>query len=173
MPVSNRDVEAVQRYYPQIYLACHTQHQRRRVNAASLTANESSLLAHLSPDAPMRAATLARHLGVGASTLSAAVKRLTRLGYIVRARDLADGRALALRLSAQGVRAMQASSVLDTRRVTVMLGRLSVKSRARAIDGLRLLAQAATTGAADHGTRPPKPRVTKRHRGTWSLRDNS
>jgi DNA-binding MarR family transcriptional regulator len=148
MPVSNRDVEAVQRYYPQIYLACHTHHQRRRANAASLTANESSLLAHLSADAPLRAAALARHLGVGPSTLSASVKRLTSMGYIVRTRDAADGRALALRLSAQGARAMQAASVLDTRRVRSMLARLPAPHRKRAIDGLRLLANVATTGSA-------------------------
>lgn len=146
MPVSTRDVEAVQRYYPQIYLACHTHHQRRRSNSASLTANESSLLAHLSPEVPMRAAVLARHLGVGASTLSAAVKRLTRMGYIVRTRDLHDARAAALRLSTQGIRAMQASSVLDAKRVAAMLKRLSAADRARALDGLRLLAQAAIAG---------------------------
>ena len=143
MPVSNRDVAAVQRYYPQIYLACHTRHQRRRTNAASLTPNESSLLAHLQHDAPLRASTLARHLGVGASTLSAAVKRLTGLGYIVRERDTADGRALSLRLSAQGERAMRGASALETRRVAAMLTKLSAADRAQAIDGLRLLASAA------------------------------
>jgi DNA-binding MarR family transcriptional regulator len=143
MPVSNRDVAAVQRYYPQIYLACHTQHQRRRSNSASLTANESSLLAHLAHDEPLRASTLARHLGVGPSTLSAAVKRLTALGYIVRQRDQTDQRALSLRLSAQGARAMQGSSVLETRRVAMVLSKLSAADRARAVDGLRLLADAA------------------------------
>ena len=143
MPVSDRDVAAVQRYYPQIYLACHTQHQRRRTTSANLTANESSLLAHLAHDEPLRAATLARHLGVGASTLSAAVKRLTALGYIVRERDRNDHRALALRLSAQGARAMQGSSVLETRRVAHLLAQLSAADRARAIDGLRLLADAS------------------------------
>jgi DNA-binding MarR family transcriptional regulator len=143
MPVSNRDVAAVQRYYPQIYLACHTRHQRRRTSAAHLTANESSLLAHLAHDEPLRASTLARHLGVGASTLSAAVKRLASLGYIVRDRDETDQRALALRLSAQGARALQGSSVLETRRVALVLAQLSATERARAIEGLRLLANAA------------------------------
>src|SRR5687768_1985051 len=142
MPVSNRDVVSVQRCYPQIYLACHTRHQRRRANAASLTAQESSLLAHLSAETPTRAATLAKHLGVGASTLSAAVKRLTALGYIARNRDDADGRAVSLHLSAQGAKAMQAGSVLDTRRVATMLAHLNDKDRTRAIEGLALLAEA-------------------------------
>jgi DNA-binding MarR family transcriptional regulator len=144
MPVAKRDVMAVQRYYPQIYLACHTRHQRRRSNTAQLTSHESSLLAHLSPETPMRPATLARHLGVGASTLSAAVKRLTALGYIVRTRDASDGRAASLRLSALGARAMQAGSVLDTDRVELLLARLAPPERRRAVEGLALLAGAAT-----------------------------
>jgi DNA-binding MarR family transcriptional regulator len=143
MPVSNREVDALQRGYPQIYLACHTSHQRRRSNAAHLTSHESSLLAHLNRDRPLRAAALARHLGVGASTLSAAIKRLTSLGYIVREADAADGRAAALRLSPLGERAMQAGSVLDSRRVKELLSQLSIEERARALQGLALLAEAA------------------------------
>src|SRR5262245_1806001 len=120
MPVSNADVADVQRYYPQIYLACHTRHHRRRSNAARLTAQESSILAHLSERHPMRASDLAHHLGVVRSTMSAALKRLTALGYIARSRDASDGRASALVLSPQGARAMQAGSVLESARVRLM-----------------------------------------------------
>ena len=91
----------------------------------------------------MRAAALARHLGVVPSTMSAAVKRLSALGYIARGRDARDRRAASLRLSPQGARAMQAGSVLETARVAAMLRRLSAADRARAIDGLELLAAAA------------------------------
>jgi DNA-binding MarR family transcriptional regulator len=142
-PVSNRDVAAVQRWYPQIYLACHTRHTRRRSNGMRLTAHESSILAHLSADQPMRASELARHLGVGASTMSAALKRLTTLGYIARARDVSDQRAASLRLSRLGERAMQGGSVLETSRVAALLGRLTRADRARALSGLELLAGAA------------------------------
>ena len=143
MPVPNSDVADVQRFYPQIYLACHTQHHRRRSNAAQLTAQESSILAHLSDRHPMRASDLARHLGVVRSTMSAAITRLTRLGYIARGRDQADGRAASLLLSPLGARAMQAGSVLETTRVRLMLGGLSREDRQRAIVGLGLLARAA------------------------------
>jgi DNA-binding MarR family transcriptional regulator len=143
MSVSNRDVAAIQRFYPQIYLACHTRHHRRRSNAAQLTPQESSILAHLHEDAPMRAAALARHLGVVASTMSAAIKRLTGLGYIARDPESGDRRALALRLSRQGARAMQTGSVLERRRVAAMLAQLPPQKRAHAIEGLGLLANAA------------------------------
>jgi DNA-binding MarR family transcriptional regulator len=143
MAVSNRDVTAVQRLYPRIYLACHTQHHRRASNSARLTAHESGILAHLSETVPMRASELARHLGVQQSTMSAALKRLTRLGYVARARDQADRRAARLLLSLEGVRAMQTGSVLETSRVQAMLARLRGADRKRAIDGLALLADAA------------------------------
>jgi DNA-binding MarR family transcriptional regulator len=143
MPVSNRDVAAVQRFYPQIYLACHTRHHHRRTKGAPLTPQESSILAHLDESTPIRAASLARHLGVVPSTMSAAIKRLTHLGYVVRDADGRDRRAAALRLSRQGARAMQAGSVLETTRVSAMLARLAAPDRARAIDGLGLLAAAA------------------------------
>jgi len=143
MSVANRHVAAVQRLYPRIYLACHTQHQRRASNAAHLTAHESGILAHLSDSEPMRASQLARHLGVQRSTMSAAIKRLTQLGYIARARDERDGRAARLLVSREGVRAMQTGSVLETGRVKAMLARLRPADRGRAIEGLALLADAA------------------------------
>ena len=143
MSVSNRDVAAVQQCYPRIYLACHTRHQRRRSTAAPLTAHESGILAHLSDVEPMRASDLARHLAVSKSTMSAALKRLTSLGYIARARDERDRRAARLVLSAEGVRAMQTGSVLETARVRAMLSRITPADRARAIAGIAILASAA------------------------------
>jgi DNA-binding MarR family transcriptional regulator len=143
MPVPIRDVAAVQRFYPQIYLACHTRHHRRRSNAARLTAQESGILAHLSERHSMRASELARHLGVGASTMSAAIKRLTAMDYIAREADESDRRAALLRLSKPGQRAMQAGSVLETSRVTAMLARLAPAERRHALSGLELLANAA------------------------------
>ena len=142
MPVRNTEVAAVQRDYPKIYLACHTRHVRRR-DGQRITPQESTLLAHLSPDQPTRAAALARHLGIGAPTLSATVKRLVALGYVTRTPDPRDKRAVALRLSSSGAKMMQASSVLDARRVASMLRELSDNERRRALEGLALLASAS------------------------------
>lgn len=105
MPVSNREVRLVQIAYPQIYFACHTRHVRRRSTATRLSATDSTLLAHLDEDQPVRPTALAKHLGLAASTLSAAVARLASLGYIVQRRDGKDGRAIDLRLSEKGAAA--------------------------------------------------------------------
>src|ERR671925_622776 len=129
MPVASRDVRAVQAYSPRIYLACHIQHTRRNPARANLTESESNLLGHLDERHPIRASALARHMGVSRSSMSATIKRLINLGYIVSARDEDDARALALRLSPACARAMQAGSVLDTDRVGALLAKLSPADR--------------------------------------------
>jgi DNA-binding MarR family transcriptional regulator len=143
MPVSNRDVRLVQVAYPQIYFACHTRHVRRASTPARLSAADSTLLAHLDEDRPVRSTALARHLGVANSTLSAAIARLAKQGYVIQSRDAGDRRAIELRLSRAGAAAMQASSVLDAPLVKKMLEHLEPRERRRALDGLTLLASAA------------------------------
>lgn len=149
MPVSNRDVRLVQVAYPQIYFACHTRHVRRASTATQLSSADSTLLAHLDEDEAVRPTALARHLGLAASTLSAAIARLGALGYVVQERDGKDSRAIELRLSPKGAMAMQASSVLESARVKRMLAGLTTTERARALDGLALLARAARAAQGD------------------------
>jgi DNA-binding MarR family transcriptional regulator len=51
-----------------------------------LSDRESSLLAHLDELAPVTAGALARHLGIGASTLTAAIDRLAARDLVERTR---------------------------------------------------------------------------------------
>jgi DNA-binding MarR family transcriptional regulator len=143
MRTTNRDVRIVQTAYPQIYFACHTRHVRRASTTTQLSATDSTLLAHLDEEESVRATSLARHLGLAASTLSAAIARLAALGYVIQRRDAGDGRAVQLLLSRKGGAAMQASSVLEAARVRKMLDALEPAQRKRALDGLSLLARAA------------------------------
>jgi len=136
-------VRAIQRWYPQIYLACHTRHQRASSSDARLSANDSSVLAHLDERDTMTAGNLARHLGIGASTLSATLNRLVKLGYVSRTPAAADRRIVELRLSKTGARAMQGSSVLESARVGALLDELTADEQQLALDGLGLLARAA------------------------------
>jgi MarR family transcriptional regulator, organic hydroperoxide resistance regulator len=136
-------VRAIQRWYPQIYLACHTRHQRASSSDARLSANDSSVLAHLDERDAMTAGNLARHLGIGASTLSATINRLVKLGYITRTPATSDRRTIELRLSKTGARAMQGSSVLESARVAALLAELTPGDQQLALDGLALLARAA------------------------------
>lgn len=136
-------VRAVQIAYPQIYLACHTRHTRARSTAFRLSARDSSLLVHLDERRPTRPAALARHMSIGAPTLSAAVQRLEQLGYVARQTPDADRRGVELRLTAKGAEALSETSVLETARVEALLRSLAPANRARAVDGLALLGRAA------------------------------
>ena len=136
-------VALVQRYYPQIYLACHKRHVRASSTAYRLSARDSSILVHLNETVPVTPTELTTHLGVRGSTLSAAIHRLERLGYLQRKRMPRDRRTVALTLSQQGATAMAATSVLDSERVEAVLARLKPSELKRALEGLELLAKAS------------------------------
>jgi len=138
-----RDVRILQTCYPQIYLACHSRHSRRRSSSASLSAADSSVLAHLDEREPMRPTALARHLGIGKPALSAAIKRLSAHGFIDVSRAPSDARVLHLRLTPKGATAMRQHSVLEAARVETLLGHLDPPQRRRALAGIELLARAA------------------------------
>ena len=137
------EVELVQRCYPQIYLACHKGHIRASSTAYRLSARDSSILVHLSESVPLTPTELAAHLSVRESTLSAAIRRLESLGYLMRKRIHKDRRSVALTLTPQGARAMVETSVLDSERVAAVLARLRRSERQRALEGLELLAKAS------------------------------
>jgi DNA-binding MarR family transcriptional regulator len=139
----DEDLLAIQRFYPQIFHACHVRHTRSRSNAWRVSERDQSLLAHLSLTEGRRASEVARHFGVGLPTLSEAIARLVRLGYVERGRSASDKRALALKLTPAGTEALMGTSVLDTDCLRAALERLTAKERRRAVEGLELLARAA------------------------------
>jgi DNA-binding MarR family transcriptional regulator len=141
--VQRRPTTDILRHYPQIYLACHLEHTRSRTNRFQLTDKDVVLLGHLDEEVSLSAGRLARHLGINASTLSAAVQRLEKLGHLSRQADAHDRRRIGLRLTSQGAEALAATSILDPGRVTALLMQLTPAERKRAIDGLALLARAA------------------------------
>jgi len=136
-------VRAMQIFYPQIYMACHTRHTRARSSAFQLSARDSGLLVHLDEGRPTRPSDLSRHLGVGAPTLSAALRRLESLGYLTRTRQPDDRRAIELRLTPKGAEALAATSVLESGRVRMLLQQLTGDERRSALAGLALLGRAA------------------------------
>lgn len=137
-------VLAIQMYYPQVFHACHVHHPRARSNAHRLSDRDSSILAHIGSGFARAARDLARHLGIGAPAMSAALKRLEQLGYIARQPRTRQQPVRVLQVSEQGRTAMQATSVLDTARLTLLLGQLSPAEQLRAVEGMSLLARAAT-----------------------------
>jgi len=129
--------------YPQIYFACHTRHVRDPQTQRLLSRHQASVLDHLDEIDPTTVNDLARHMGVTPATMSLAIDRLERKGYVARTRDGVDRRRVHVRLTSAGVRIREASSVLDPDRVEALLARLTDAEREAAIRGLALLATAA------------------------------
>lgn len=136
-------MSAVMTLYPRIYFACHTRHVRDPQTQRLLSRHQVSILDHLDEIEPTTVMDLARHMGVTAATMSLAIDRLERKGYVVRLKDAKDRRRVHVRLTTAGVRVRDASSVLDPSRVEALVGRLNDEERAQAIEGLALLARAA------------------------------
>jgi DNA-binding MarR family transcriptional regulator len=141
MPVTAAD--RLMELYPRIFFACHQRHRRDPKTRRLLSAHQASVLDHLDEVEPMALSDLARHMGVTPATMSVAIDRLARRGYVIRARDPGDGRRLHLRLSSAGVRVKEATSVLEPDRVAALLELLGPRERERALEGLALLARAA------------------------------
>jgi len=129
--------------YPKIYFACHTRHVQDQETNQRLSAHQASLLDHLDEVDATSMLTLARHMGVTASTMSLTVDRLVRAGYVTRDRDTSDARKVALRLTKDGARVKERKSVLDRNLVAAMLGRMKPRDRSAALAGLEMLAKAA------------------------------
>ena len=132
-------VRRIQRAYPQLFHACHVEHTTRR-REHGLSDRDSSLLAHLDALSGITVGDLARHLGVGPSTITEAIDRLERMQLVERTRV---GRKVELRITQRGIDGMQDSNVLDTERVEAMVAGVPARDREAAVHGLELLAEAA------------------------------
>lgn len=141
--MSADDIYEVQRLYPQIFLACHTNHVRAATTRWMLSSHDSAILSHLDRSSGLSPRSLAKHLSVAPSTLSASIKRLTNLGYLTCDAPANDKRRREIRLTDRGAEAMAATSVLDGDRVRELLKRLKPADRRMALNGLALLARAA------------------------------
>jgi DNA-binding MarR family transcriptional regulator len=137
------DVYEVQRLYPQIFVACHTNHVRAVSTRWRVSSQDASILVHLDRELGLSPRALAGHLSVAPSTLSAALTRLAKLGYLTNQPSEKDRRKRELRLTARGAEAISATSVLDAERVRAMLSQLKPEERQQAVRGLALLAEAA------------------------------
>src|SRR5439155_24595603 len=125
-------VRQVLEAYPRIYFACHTRHVRDPDGGAELSAHQASILDHLDEVEPLSTTALAEHMGVTVATMSLAIDRLERKGYVRRERDPQDRRRVLVRVTAAGVRVREAKSVLDPARVEQVLAQLAAADRAAA-----------------------------------------
>ena len=142
----NAPASAVQKIVdlvPRILYACRRLDARTLSTGRSLSPQQALILDQLDRDVPVSLQALAAQMNVTAPTMSVAIGRLVREGYVRRDRDEIDGRRLDLTLSPAGARVRKATSSLDPRRVAALLARLSAGERESAIRGITALAEAA------------------------------
>ncbi len=152
--------------YAQIYFACHTRHVHDPDTGTKVSARQASILSHLDSVDPTPVSELAAHMGVTVSTMSIAIDRLVRQGYVTRARSESDGRVRHVTLTPAGERLRTAQKVLEPRLVQAMLARLPPADRRDALRGLELLGNAAREQVKAHRSDDPgaSPSGTSRRR---------
>lgn len=144
--------EAIRRLldaYPRIFFACHQRHRRDAASGAQVSAHQGQILDHLDEISGTSLTALAEHMGVTPSTMSLNIDRLEAVGLARRTRDPADARRLLLRLTRAGARVKEAASVLEPAEVRAFLRAMPAADRARGIEGLELLARAASARMAE------------------------
>ena len=144
--------------YSQIYFACHTRHVHDPESGTRVSARQASILSHVDSVEPTPLSQLASHMGVTVSTMSIAVDRLVRQGYVVRDRAESDARVRHVRLTTAGERLRATQKVLEPRLVRAMLSRLSPAERRDALRGLELLGTAAREQTKERRSNQPLPR---------------
>ncbi len=141
--VKEQEVRRLLEAYPKIFFACHVRHVRDPETSKVISTHQASILDHLDDVEPTSLMTLAKHMGVTASTMSLTVDRLARGGHVVREKDPKDGRRVCLRLTPAGLRIKNMQKVLDPEFVRAMLAELSSEDREAGVRGLEVLAGAA------------------------------
>lgn len=131
-------IRVVQATYPQVYLACHTRHQRKQTTDHQLSGRDASILAHLDEISAVAPSQLAQHLSIARSTMSEALKKLIRLGFAARS----SSRSAAVVLTEKGRRAISDTSVLETARLHAVLAPLPAGDRRLICRGMQRLADA-------------------------------
>ena len=114
-----------------------------RPDDPDLSQHERQLLHHVPPDGGVSLSWLAAHLALPKSTTSVLVKSLERRGFVRRARDRKDERRLAIVLTEEGRRRVEADTVLEPARLRAALAALAPGERRSLLAALERLAEAA------------------------------
>jgi DNA-binding MarR family transcriptional regulator len=129
--------------YPAIFLACHRRHTREDEHGNIVTEHQVSILDHLHTTRAIRPSKLAEHMGVSRSTMSIALARLVRSGYVMRKRNGKDARSVTLTLTPAGAQVKEQNSILEPALITEMLRSMPPRELETALQGLERLARYA------------------------------
>lgn len=133
----------IQMLYPRIYMACHVEHIKRRSSDEQVSARDASILAHLTEAYFQSPKNLAAHMNIAASTMSEALHHLVSLGFAKFATDENDARHTIFSITQTGREAIAQNSVLDGKKLEILLATMPQSDQQKVVEGLKLLADAA------------------------------
>ncbi|MEP6650948.1 MAG: MarR family winged helix-turn-helix transcriptional regulator [Lapillicoccus sp.] len=136
--MNGSETERFERAYRAIWGALN------RSDDPDLSQHERQVLHHVPATGGVALTALAAHLALPKSSASVLVKDLARRGFVRRTRDSLDERRLALTLTAQGRRRVEADSVLRPDALAAALTALPERRRRALLDGMEALAASAT-----------------------------
>ncbi|HEV2780291.1 MAG TPA: MarR family winged helix-turn-helix transcriptional regulator [Actinophytocola sp.] len=134
--MNSSDPERFERLYRRIWGALN------RPDDPDLSQHERQVLHHVVGDG-VALSWLAGHLGLPKSTTSVLIKSLAARGFVERARDPADERRLAIKLTAKGRRTVERDTVLRPDALAKAMAKLDRNTRRALLEGLERLAEAA------------------------------
>ncbi|MDH3272422.1 MAG: MarR family transcriptional regulator [Gemmatimonadota bacterium] len=137
------DVEMIAGAVPRLLDACRRRSVADPSGTVSVSERQSRILQLLDDRDPVMVGELAEFMGVTASTMSLTLTRLEAAGCIRRTRDPEDRRVMNVVLTELGRDMRDRTTLLDPSRIDAMLGTLRPEERRSALDGLRLLVDAA------------------------------
>ena len=135
--MNSSDSERFEELYRRIWGALN------RPDDPELSQHERQVLHHVTPTGGVALTWLAGHLGLPKSTTSVLVKSLAARGFVERARDPADERRLAIRLTAKGRKVVDHDTVLRPDALAKAMRNLDASTRKALLAGLERLATAA------------------------------
>ncbi|MEM9723834.1 MAG: MarR family transcriptional regulator [Pseudomonadota bacterium] len=109
---------------------------------AAFSATEFSALSFLHDHPGAMGREVTAFLGLTATTVQSLLDRLARRGLLSREPHVADGRAVALRLTGEGVRAVNAIRDQDIANCHAMLAALPQRRRREIVDDIETIAAA-------------------------------
>lgn len=140
--MSEKTVAFLMEHYPRILYACKRTMVKGE-SGAEITAHQARILDHLDDAIPRSLNSLASHLGVTPATMSIAVDKLVRKGFMRRERSKDDRRKILLRLTPEGAKLRESQTLLEPERVREMLALLPEAEQEAGVLGLVILARAA------------------------------
>jgi DNA-binding MarR family transcriptional regulator len=115
------------------------QRQLRARSGRTMTPTQSSALARVDSEGPLRLGALAELEGTTAATMSRVVETLVSRGWVERVADPLDGRAIIVQVSTEGAHLLESLRAESSDAIRAAMATLTPEEYATIVDSTRVL----------------------------------